>query len=83
MRELASVVRAAGGLMIADEVQTGLGRTGNTMWAFEEQEYTPVSTYVCTCEPADIFAQHNHSFAILVKPFHIGKRIDSFGRVDV
>lgn len=40
-RELASIVRAAGGLMIADEVQTGLGRMGSVMWAFEEQEYTP------------------------------------------
>jgi 4-aminobutyrate aminotransferase-like enzyme/Ser/Thr protein kinase RdoA (MazF antagonist) len=28
-------IRAAGGLCIADEVQTGLGRVGEHMWAFE------------------------------------------------
>jgi 4-aminobutyrate aminotransferase-like enzyme len=41
VQELAKVVRAGGGLMVADEVQTGLGRTGTAMWAFEEQGYTP------------------------------------------
>lgn len=31
----ADAVRSAGGLYIADEVQTGLGRLGSSMWAFE------------------------------------------------
>jgi 4-aminobutyrate aminotransferase-like enzyme len=34
-------VRAAGGLCIADEVQTGFGRAGSHFWAFETQEVVP------------------------------------------
>jgi len=41
---LASVyehVRRAGGVCIADEVQTGLGRMGTSFWAFEDQGVVP------------------------------------------
>ena len=34
-------VRAAGGVCIADEVQTGLGRTGTHFWGFEAQGVIP------------------------------------------
>lgn len=34
-------VRAVGGLCIADEVQTGLGRLGDWFWAFESQGVVP------------------------------------------
>ncbi|MDQ2766382.1 MAG: aminotransferase class III-fold pyridoxal phosphate-dependent enzyme [Gemmatimonadota bacterium] len=34
-------VRAAGGVCIADEVQTGLGRLGTSFWAFEDQHVVP------------------------------------------
>ena len=34
-------VRAAGGICIADEVQTGLGRLGDYYFAFEHQKVTP------------------------------------------
>ncbi len=34
-------VRAAGGLCIADEVQTGFGRTGENFWGFQNQGVTP------------------------------------------
>ena len=34
-------VREAGGVCIADEVQTGLGRIGTHMWAFESQGVVP------------------------------------------
>ena len=34
-------VRAAGGVCIADEVQTGLGRMGTHFWAFEAQDVVP------------------------------------------
>ena len=34
-------VRAVGGLCIADEVQTGLGRMGTSCWAFEDHRVVP------------------------------------------
>jgi 4-aminobutyrate aminotransferase-like enzyme len=34
-------VRRAGGVCIADEVQTGLGRVGSHFWAFETQGVVP------------------------------------------
>ncbi|MGB1238828.1 MAG: aminotransferase class III-fold pyridoxal phosphate-dependent enzyme [Pseudomonadales bacterium] len=34
-------IRAAGGICIADEVQTGLGRLGEHYFAFEQQQVTP------------------------------------------
>ncbi|MGE5099593.1 MAG: aminotransferase class III-fold pyridoxal phosphate-dependent enzyme, partial [Deltaproteobacteria bacterium] len=34
-------VRGAGGVCIADEVQTGLGRMGTSFWAFEDQGAVP------------------------------------------
>ena len=40
MRRLAELVRAEGGLMIADEVQSGYCRTG-TWWAYAQEGFTP------------------------------------------
>jgi alanine-glyoxylate transaminase/(R)-3-amino-2-methylpropionate-pyruvate transaminase len=34
-------VRAAGGLCVIDEVQSGFGRTGDNFWAFEEHDVVP------------------------------------------
>ncbi len=34
-------VRAAGGLLIIDEVQSGFGRTGDAFWAFEDHDVVP------------------------------------------
>ena len=39
--EAARIVRAAGGLLIADEVQPGFGRIGSHFWGFERQGITP------------------------------------------
>ena len=39
--ERAERVRAAGGLLIVDEVQSGFGRTGDHMWGFEQDEVVP------------------------------------------
>ncbi|HXF41828.1 MAG TPA: aminotransferase class III-fold pyridoxal phosphate-dependent enzyme, partial [Blastocatellia bacterium] len=41
MKEAFARVRRAGGLCIADEVQTGLGRVGSHFWAFETQGVIP------------------------------------------
>ena len=41
LRGIYSAVRAAGGVCIADEVQTGLGRLGTHFWGFEQQEVVP------------------------------------------
>jgi alanine-glyoxylate transaminase/(R)-3-amino-2-methylpropionate-pyruvate transaminase len=35
LREAYRIVRAAGGLCISDEVQTGFGRTGDAFWGFQ------------------------------------------------
>jgi 4-aminobutyrate aminotransferase-like enzyme/Ser/Thr protein kinase RdoA (MazF antagonist) len=37
----ADAVRAAGGVVIADEVQVGFGRVGSHLWAFESQDIVP------------------------------------------
>ncbi len=63
-------VRAAGGVVIADEVQVGFGRIGSHMWGFEQQGVVPdivtlgkpignghpLSAVVTTREIADAFA---------------------------
>lgn len=41
MSGAAERVRAAGGLYIADEVQSGFGRTGDYMWGFESDNVVP------------------------------------------
>ncbi len=39
--DAAALVRAAGGVVIADEVQPGFGRLGSHMWGFERHGFTP------------------------------------------
>lgn len=41
LQEAAAVVREAGGVLIADEVQAGLGRTGDAMWGFQRHGLVP------------------------------------------
>ncbi|MES2706443.1 MAG: aminotransferase class III-fold pyridoxal phosphate-dependent enzyme [Verrucomicrobiota bacterium] len=41
LKEAYAHTRAAGGLCIADEVQTGFGRTGSHFWGFENQGVVP------------------------------------------
>lgn len=41
LRDVYAHVRAAGGVCIADEVQTGFGRTGTHFWGFEAHGVTP------------------------------------------
>jgi len=41
LREIYGKVRAAGGVCVADEVQTGFGRAGTHFWMFETQDVVP------------------------------------------
>jgi 4-aminobutyrate aminotransferase-like enzyme len=41
LKEVYAMVRAAGGLCVADEVQVGFGRVGSHWWAFESQGVVP------------------------------------------
>ena len=41
LRQVADIVRAAGALFIADEVQPGFGRTGRHFWGFEADGLVP------------------------------------------
>lgn len=41
LKEAYAIVRAAGGVCVADEVQTGFGRAGSHFWMFESQGVTP------------------------------------------
>ncbi|HBB94815.1 MAG TPA: class III aminotransferase [Blastocatellia bacterium] len=41
LKEVFAVVRAAGGVCVADEVQTGFGRAGERFWMFETQDMVP------------------------------------------
>ncbi|XP_066584732.1 alanine--glyoxylate aminotransferase 2, mitochondrial [Prorops nasuta] len=41
LKKVRKLVRAKGGLFIADEVQTGFGRTGEHFWGFEGHDLTP------------------------------------------
>ncbi len=41
LKEVYGLIKAAGGLCIADEVQVGFGRVGSKFWGFELQEAMP------------------------------------------
>lgn len=41
LEEVYAMIRAAGGVCIADEVQVGFGRVGSHWWAFETQDVVP------------------------------------------
>ncbi|MDH3545580.1 MAG: aminotransferase class III-fold pyridoxal phosphate-dependent enzyme [Gammaproteobacteria bacterium] len=41
LKRAAEVIRGAGGLFIADEVQPGFGRTGRNFWGFEADDFVP------------------------------------------
>ena len=41
LKEVYKLIREAGGICIADEVQVGFGRVGSHWWAFETQGVTP------------------------------------------
>lgn len=70
------IVREAGGLFIADEVQPGFGRMGSHFWGFEKHAVRPdiatmgkpmgngypVSAVVASAGVVDAFARYSHYF---------------------
>ena len=66
----------AGGLLVADEVQAGFGRTGEHLWGFERHDVVPdivtlgkpmgngfpLAAVVCPREIVEAFAQHTDYF---------------------
>lgn len=74
LKKAYEVVRKAGGLCIADEVQTGFGRTGTAYWGFQNDDVipdivtmakgigngTPLAAVVTTPEIAKCLAQRIH-----------------------
>ena len=77
LRSVYASVRTAGGVCIADEVQTGLGRIGTHLWAFEAHAVVPdivvlgkplgnghpLAAVVTTREIADAFANGMEFFS--------------------
>ena len=77
LSELYHLVRAQGGVCIADEVQVGLGRVGEHFWGFQLQSVTPdivtigkpignghpLAAVVCTRAVADAFANGMEYFS--------------------
>ncbi len=69
-------IHAAGGILIADEVQPGFGRTGDAMWGFQRHGVIPdlitmgkpmgnghpVAALIARPEAMDEFAQHRRYF---------------------
>jgi 4-aminobutyrate aminotransferase-like enzyme len=76
LSRVAEIVREAGCLFIADEVQPGFGRTGRHFWGFEADGFEPdivtmgkpmgnghpVSAVVTRSEVVDEFARHGRYF---------------------
>jgi 4-aminobutyrate aminotransferase-like enzyme/Ser/Thr protein kinase RdoA (MazF antagonist) len=73
LAEAYEIVRAAGGLCIADEVQVGYARSGSHFWAFEQQGVVP--DLVTIAKPAG----NGHPLGAVVTTRAIA---DAFDKVD-
>jgi 4-aminobutyrate aminotransferase-like enzyme len=76
LARVAAIVRDAGGLFVADEVQPGFGRTGRHFWGFEADNFVPdivtmgkpmgnghpLSAVVTRTELVDAFSQYGRYF---------------------
>ncbi len=62
------MVREAGGVCIADEVQTGFGRTGTNYWGFQNRGVVP--DIVTMAKVGRPLALHNTSGILVCGPCH-------------
>merc|ERR1719193_689992 len=76
LRQVYKSVRAAGGIVIADEVQVGFGRVGTHMWAFETYGPDIVPDIVTMGKPMG----NGHPIAVVITTPEIAR---SFGRTGI
>jgi 4-aminobutyrate aminotransferase-like enzyme len=76
LKTTADIIRAAGGLFVADEVQPGFGRTGKNFWGYEADAVEPdivtmgkpmgnghpIAAVVTRAELTRTFSRHDHYF---------------------
>ncbi|MDH3806613.1 MAG: aminotransferase class III-fold pyridoxal phosphate-dependent enzyme, partial [Gammaproteobacteria bacterium] len=76
LSKAARIIREAGGLFVADEVQPGFGRTGKNFWGFEADDFVPdivtmgkpmgnghpISSVVTRRDLVDAFGKHGRYF---------------------
>ena len=76
LKNAAEVVRDAGGLFIADEVQPGFARTGENFWGYEVDDFVPdivtvgkpmgnghpIAATIARSDLVDEFSTHSHYF---------------------
>lgn len=76
LSKAARIIREAGGLFVADEVQPGFGRTGKNFWGFEADDFVPdivtmgkpmgnghpISSVVTRGDLVDAFGKHGRYF---------------------
>ena len=76
LKNAAEVVRDAGGLFIADEVQPGFARTGENFWGYEVDDFVPdivtvgkpmgnghpIAATIARSDLIDEFSTHSHYF---------------------
>lgn len=75
VRQSVNAVRATGGIFIADEVQTGFGRLGNSFWAFEQGKHGIVPDIVTIGKPFG----NGMSLGAVVTTRAIADHFDSMG----
>jgi len=75
LREVYKSVRAAGGVVIADEVQVGFGRVGTHMWAFETYGEDVVPDIVTMGKPMG----NGHPIAAVITTPEIAKSFAATG----
>ena len=76
LKKAAEIIRNVGGLFVADEVQSGFGRTGNHFWGYQADDLIPdivtmgkpmggghpIAAVVSRHELVEQFAGHSHYF---------------------
>ena len=76
LKNAAEVVRDAGGLFVADEVQPGFARTGENFWGYEVDDFVPdivtvgkpmgnghpIAATIARSDLIDEFSTHSHYF---------------------